>query len=127
MVFKSIIGATLMLILSTTVMADWTAVSGKEEGLYWLLEKETGKLIVTRSDIGTTTECKHNLSPSGSGSYDIIKGTGRRSPVLVIDTIGARYVPCELQVQQADKCTCGQKTTFHRVRPKAPSAPINLQ
>ena len=125
MVFKSIIGATLILILSTTVMADWTAVSGNERNLYWLLEKETGKLLITRSDRAATQECFHNLAQSGSNSYDIIHGSGRPSSVLVIDTIDARYVPCELK--GANDCFCGQETTFHQSRPQAPSAPKNLQ
>ena len=118
----------LMLILSTTAMADWTAVSGNEENLYWLLEKETGKLLITRPDRFNTQECIHNLKQSGSNHYDIIKGGGRRiSSVLVIDTIGARYVPCELKQQGTNECVCEQPTTFHQVRPQAPSAPINLQ
>jgi hypothetical protein len=124
MVFKSIIGATLMLILSTTAMADWKAVSGNERNLYWLLEKETGKLLITRSDRGTTQECLHNLGQSGSNSYDIIEGFGRPSSVLVINTIDARYVPCESRGQEATNCSCGQEATFHQGRQQVPSAPI---
>ena len=124
MVFKSIVGVTLMLILSTTAMADWKAVSGNERNLYWLLEKKTGKLLITRSDRGTTQECLHNLGQSVSNSYDIIEGFGRPSTVLVINTIDARYVPCELRGQGATDCSCGQEATFHQGGQRVPSPPV---
>lgn len=120
--------ALLMLILSTSAMAEWKAVSGNEENLYWLLEKDTGKLLITRPDglnTATTQECFNNLGQSGSNSYDIIKGGGRSSSVLVIDTIGARYIPCKLQGRI--DCFCGQTTTFHQGRQQVPSAPMNLR
>ena len=120
--------ALLMLIVSTAAMAEWKAVSGSEENLYWLLEKKTGKLLITRPDgsnAATTQECFYNLGQSGSGSYDIVKGAGRSSSVLVIDTIGARYVPCKLQGRI--DCFCGQTTTFNQAGQPVPSAPMNLR
>lgn len=120
--------ASFMLILSTTAMADWKAVSGNEENLYWLLEKDTGKLLITRPDglnAATTQECFNSLGQSGSNRYDIVKGTGSSSSVLLIDTIGAKYVPCKLQGRI--DCLCGLTTTFHQGGLMAPSAPMNLR
>lgn len=120
--------ASLMFILSTTAMADWKAVSGNEENLYWLLEKDTAKLLITRPDglnAATTQECFNSLGQSGSNRYDIVKGAGRSNSVLVIDTIGARYVPCKLQ--EGIDCFCGLTTTFHQGGKMAPSAPMNLR
>ena len=126
-----IVIAILTLILSSSAIADWKAVSGDEENLFWLLEKDSGKLMITRPDglrPATTMECFSDLAQPGNNRYDIIKAKGRLSPVLVLDTVAARYVTCRIQGRM--ECYCGIMTTFSdgvQSPASVPSAPMNLR